>query len=78
MKQHAVEVRIPAVITLRGKAAGETPAQAKKAAQAEAKRLAREFTERPVLEGKWPEVLGGATVTATAAVGAKPVVTVEG
>lgn len=78
MKQHAVEVRIPAVITLRGKAAGETPAKAKKAAEAEAKKLAHEFTERPVLEGKWPEVLGGATVTATAAEGAKPAVDVDG
>jgi len=78
MKQRDVEVRIPAVIVLRGKVDADKPAEAKKLATAEAKKIAREFTERPILEGVWPEVLGGAAVRAMAADGAKPAVVVEG
>lgn len=62
--KHRVEVRIPAVIVLRGSAEGKTPAGARRAAAAEARRLAKEFSGHAILEGSWPEALGGAKVVA--------------
>lgn len=78
MTRHAVEVRIPAVIVVRGKVEGESVEAARVHAQAEGERIAQEFRERPVLSGVWPEVLGKASVEALPAAKGSVRVKVEG
>lgn len=64
-KPYRVEVRIPATIVLRGSVRAADQDAALELARSEGERVAEEFEGRGVLEGSWPELLGGARVFAT-------------
>ena len=68
--RYEVEVTIPAKIVLRAKVVGDDPEGAKEQVLVEAKRIAEEFSEKPILRGRWPEAFDGAEVEASPLPGA--------
>lgn len=75
--RYNVEVKIPAVITLRGHVHGEDLDEAKRKAVKDAKALAKQWAGQAIMKGRWPEAFDGANAEASPEPGVKVTVDVQ-